>query len=311
MRALVTGASGCLGRALMDELAAEGWQVRATARAPATLPDFRPADLVRDDLGPLVAGMDAVFHCAALSSAWGSPTAFEAANVAATRRLLDAARAAGAARFVFASTPSLYADGTDRLNLREDAPLPPRALTPYADTKRRAEAMVLAADGPGMRCNAIRPRAIYGAHDRALLPRLRAALARGRIPLIGGGHALVDLTHRSDAAHAMRLAAQGPGGGVWNITSGEAFAFRDLARRAARLAGLDYRPVHLPYRAALALAGALDAAARLRGAGEPPLTRQAVVSLGRSLTLDISAAKRDLGYHPRVGLDEGLAECFA
>ena len=311
MRALVTGASGCLGRALVEELGAEGWTVRATARAPAALPDFRSADLSRDRLRPLLEDVDAVFHCAALSSAWGAPADFEAANVIATRRLLDAARAAGASRFVFASTPSLYADGGDRLNLTEDAPLARRSMTTYAETKRRAEAMVLAADGPAMRCTAIRPRAIYGAYDRSLLPRLRAALARGRMPVIGGGRALIDLTHRRDAARAMRLAAGGPGGRVWNVTSGEAFAFRDLARMTARRAGVAFRPVSLPYRAALALAAALEAAARLRDGGEPPLTRQAVVSLGRSLTLDISAAERDLGYRPAVALEEGLSECFA
>ena len=84
MRALITGASGCLGRALVDELSGHGWQLRTTARMPADLPDFHPADLVSDDLLPLTEGMDAVFHCAALSGGWGSPMEFVAVNVTAT-----------------------------------------------------------------------------------------------------------------------------------------------------------------------------------------------------------------------------------
>ncbi|RVV97305.1 NAD-dependent epimerase/dehydratase family protein [Mesobaculum littorinae] len=311
MRALITGASGCLGRALIPELAAQGWDLRTTARTPVDLPGFVAARLERDDLAPLVEGVDAIFHCAAMSGGWGSPQAFHEANVTATRRLLDAARVTGVARFVFASTPSLYADGTDRAQLSEDAPLPARALSPYASTKRQAEALVLAQDGPALRCTAIRPRAIYGRHDRALLPRLRAVLARGVLPLIAGGRAQIDLTHRSDAARAMRLAAAGPGGRVWNVTSGEVFAFRDLAALVCDRGGYDPRRVPMPYGLAYALAGASERAALLFGKGEPALTRQAVVSLGRSLTLDIRAARRDLGYVPQVTLKEGLDECFA
>ncbi|MCZ4267736.1 NAD(P)-dependent oxidoreductase [Rhodobacteraceae bacterium G21628-S1] len=310
MRALITGAGGCLGRALVDELSGHGWQLRTTARMPADLPDFHPADLVSDDLLPLTEGMDAVFHCAALSGGWGSPVEFEAVNVTATQRLLRAAKQAGVARFVFASTPSIYADGRDRLNLSEDAELPPRALTPYAETKRRAEALVLAANGE-MRCTAIRPRAIYGRHDRALLPRLRAVMARGFVPMISGGQAKIDLTHRSDAARAMRLAAAGPAGGVWNITSGEVCCFRTLADLVARHGGYQPRRLPLPYPLAYAIASLSERRALWMGAGEPALTRQAVVSLGRSLTLDISAARRDLGYQPLVTLEEGLSECFA
>ena len=92
-----------------------------------------------------------------------------------------------------------------------------------------------------------------------------AAIRRGRVPMIGGGQALVDLTHRSDAARAMRLAAAGPAGGVWNVTSGKAYAFRDLVRIAADGAGETFRPVPLPYRAAMGIAGALEGLARLRG----------------------------------------------
>lgn len=311
MHALVTGASGCLGRALVDELTAQGgWTLRTTARATVELPGFVAADLVTDDLDPITAGIDVIFHCAALSSAWGSEAEFHAANVTATRRLVDAALRAGVGRFVFASTPSLYADGTDRLDVAEDAPLPDRCTTRYAQSKREAERIVLATDGV-MKCNAIRPRAIYGAHDRALLPRLITAMRRGTVPMIDGGRALIDVTHRRDAARAMILAADGPGGRVWNISSGQAFAFRDLVDIAGRHAGLRFRRVPIPYSVAMSLAGGAEKMAEALGLGEPRLTRQAVASLGRSLTLDISAARRDLGYHPMVGFDQGVDECFA
>lgn len=309
MRALITGASGCLGRALVTEALAQGWQITTTARSPVELPGFRPADLACDPVGPLVADVDVVFHCAALSSGWGTRDEFHRANVLATQRLLDAAVQARVGRFVFASSPSIYADGTDRLNVSETAPLPARPMSLYAASKREAERMVLSRDGV-MRCTAIRPRAIYGRHDRALLPRVIAAMQHGRVPMIRGGGALIDLTHRRDAARAMMLAASGPGGGVWNITSGQAFRFRDLVDQIARHSGIAYRPLPLPWWLAQGAAVLSEGAARLRGGSEPRLTRQAVASLGSSLTLDISAARRDLGYVPAVPFTEGVAECF-
>ncbi len=311
MKALITGASGCLGRALIDELQAHGWNLRTTARTPVDLPGFIAADLIKDDLAPLLKDVDAVFHCAALSAGWGSPQDFIATNITATERLLQAAKKAGASRFVFASTPSLYANGKDRFDLAEDASLPLKALSPYAETKRRAEEIVLAHNDDTLRCTAIRPRAIYGRHDRTLMPRLQKVMQRGFVPMIAGGHAQIDLTHRSDAARGMRLAADGPGGRVWNITSGEVFSFRHLADLVAHHGGYRVRRIPMPYKIAYLLATMAEQRALRTGGAEPTLTRQAVVSLGRSLTLDISAAQRDLGYQPAIRLEQGLAECFA
>lgn len=309
MRVLVTGASGCLGRALVEELQQQGHEIITTARKMTDLPAFISADLATDDLRPLVAGIDRVFHCAALSSAWGSKSQFHAANIHATERLLQAAEAAGVDRFVFASSPSIYADGTDRLNLTENAALPPRCMSLYAQSKRIAERIVLGHQG-AMQCTAIRPRAIYGRHDRALLPRLIKAMRRGKVPMIAGGRALIDVTHRRDAARAMILAADGPEGQVWNITSGKAFTFRELVEIAGRQSGIAFRTVPIPYQVARTLAALAETAARIGSGQEPRLTRQAVASLGRSLTLDISAARRDLGYRPLTAFEQGVVECF-
>ncbi|MBK4216786.1 NAD-dependent epimerase/dehydratase family protein [Paracoccus caeni] len=310
MRALVTGASGCLGRALVEQLETHGWDVCTTARRPVALPGFQAADLVDADLTPLLAGVDVVFHCAALSSAWGSRQQFHDANVRATERLVTASEQLGVKRFVFASSPSIYADGSDRLNLPETAPLPPQPMSLYAESKLAAERIVLSHRGE-MGCTAIRPRAIYGSFDRALLPRVIHTLRHGRVPMIRGGRALIDLTHRHDAARAMILAASGQRGGVWNITSGEAFRFRDLVAMIAQRGGLQLRTLPLPHALARGLADLSEWVAHARNGAEPRLTRQAVASLGSSLTLDISAARRDLGYRPRVRFEEGSAECFA
>lgn len=318
-RVLVTGATGCLGHRLALDLAAAGHEVIAQGRnrdlATALVAAgvrFLATDL-RQPLPPAaLQGVEVVHHCAALSTAWGRAQDFTAINVTATAALLQAARKAGVGRFVFASSPSIYADGRDRFDLDEDAPLPARFSGAYAASKFAAEARVLAADDPaGMRCLALRPRAIYGRGDRSLMPRLLAAVARGRVPMINGGQSLIDITHVGDAARAMALAAApgAPGGRAYNITSGRAYRFAALLDAVCALAGATPRRIPLRYGTAMMIARGLEAAHHLFAPGrEPVLTRQAVASLGRSLTLDISRAGQELGYRPQVTLHEGIRD---
>lgn len=317
--AFVTGATGCLGQALSAELVREGWVLRSLSRGPmppnAPVQHHYALDLSCDVLPEdALHDVDTVFHCAALSSAWGARAAFHAANVTATERLLEAARSAGVARFVYASTPSIYINGQPRLNVAEDAPLPARFLTDYARTKFIAEELVRAANGPGFTTVSLRPRAIYGPYDRALLPRLLAAIGDATRPLTlpGDGQALIDPTHASDAARAMRLAAMAApetaGGRVYNITSGQSVTVNELLDRLEPVIGRPVQRRFTPYALAAAAAALTEKIQRLRNpAEEPRMTRHAVAALGLSLTLDITAARRDLGYAPKVTLAEGLA----
>jgi nucleoside-diphosphate-sugar epimerase len=111
-RALVTGATGGLGLALVSALLAHGYEVRATGRSraagerlSAAGAEFVAADLTDPAaIAPLAADRDVAFHAAALSSVWGPPAAFAAINVLATERLLAAARQAGCDAFIFVST---------------------------------------------------------------------------------------------------------------------------------------------------------------------------------------------------------------
>lgn len=316
MRSLVTGATGCLGGGLVDELSAQGHEVIAQGRdaAAGRALQKKGAQFWQYDLcAPLpphaLRGVDVVYHCAALSSAWGKAEEFERVNVTATADLLAAAKAAGVSRFVFASSPSIYANGMDLINISEEHPLPKAYKTAYAASKLRAESLVLAADDPqGMRSIAIRPRAIYGRGDRALMPRLLAAIARGKVPLIDGGVALTDLTHLKDASRAMRLAGQSIAAGrAYNISSGEAWQFRQILDAVCALKQANPRRIKISYGAAMTLASLLETSHRLFAPKqEPILTRQAVVSMGRSMTLDISRARQDLGYTPCVTLQEGI-----
>lgn len=311
-RALVTGATGGLGLALTEALLSEGYGVRATGRNPVAAARLGAmgAEVVEADLvaAPRLApdlcrGMDVVFHVAALSSPWGPEAAFRRANVDMTRDLLDGARRAGCEGLIFVSSPSVYAETRDRIDLVETDPPARRPLNAYARTKLEAERLVRAADRPDFFTVALRPRALVGPDDAVLLPRLMALIQRGRAPLPRGGQALVELTDVRDAARALILADAARarvGGAVFNISGGAPTRVGDLARDLALAAERPLTVLPAPWRLLYGGAAVLEAgAALLPGRPEPPITPYGVATLAFSQTFDLTAARRDLGYAPR------------
>lgn len=311
-RALVTGATGGLGLALTAALLAEGYAVRATGRDASAAQRLRAmgaetieVDLVEDSHRAieLCAGMDVVFHAAALSSPWGPARTFERVNVEMTRTLLDAARRVGCQGLVFVSSPSIYAETRDRLALTEADPPASRPLNAYARTKLAAERLVLAANRPDFFTVAIRPRALVGPDDKVLLPRLLDLVARRRAPLPRDGRALVELTDTRDAAHALILADRrltDVGGRAFNISGGAPISVRAFALDLAAVLGLTLRIVPAPWPLLNGIATlAQGVASLLPGRPEPPLTPYGVATLAFSQTFDLTAARRDLGYAPR------------
>ncbi len=314
-RVLVTGATGGLGRTLVPTLLRGGHAVTATgrnARIGAELSafgaDFVAADLVSADLGPLLAGIDAVFHLAARSAPWGSRADFQRANVIATARLLAAARAAGCRRFVYASTPSVYAEARDRLNLTEASPVARHFANLYASSKYQAERLVLAADGPGFRTLAIRPRAIIGPHDTVLLPRLLRVARRGRFPLPRKGAALIEISDVRDVADAFvaALDADRACGRAINVSGGAPRTVREIVRAACAAMDLSCRLYSVPVGLVMGAARVLELVGEAMGR-EPAITRYSVMTLAWSQTFDLSGAADLLGWRPRRTPEEAIS----
>nr|WP_314434630.1 NAD-dependent epimerase/dehydratase family protein [uncultured Brevundimonas sp.] len=308
-RALVTGATGGLGLTLTETLVAAGYAVRATGRSVGGAQrlkvmgaDVVLCDLLQADLNRLCEGVDVVFHAAALSSPWGPEAVFQRINVDATERLMVAAQEAGCEAFVFVSSPSIYADFKDQEGLTEDSPPTLRPLNAYARTKLAAERQVLAADRPGFRTISIRPRALIGPDDAVLLPRIIEMVRRGRLPVLRGGIARIDLTDVRDAAQALVLADQkrdAVGGRVINISGGQPIRILDLAERLCEV--LQVKPQLVPVPIApmrvLALMSEMLCGA-WPGRPEPKITPYALATLAYSQTFDLSYARTALGYSP-------------
>lgn len=308
-RALVTGATGGLGLALTAALMEAGYAVRATGRSQSAGERLELmgaevvlGDLLQMDPAVLCDGVDAVFHAAALSSPWGDEAVFRRINVAATQSLVAAAEGAGCDAFVFVSSPSIYTAFRDQIGLTEDVPPPVRPLNAYARTKKLAEAHVLAADRPGFRTMALRPRALIGQDDTVVLPRILKLLRKGVLPVFRGGVARVDLTDTRDAAQALVLADRHRaviGGKAVNISGGQPIGLLDLAGRLCEVLNVSPRLVPLPMAAMrVAAAASQTVCGLLPGRPEPSLTSYTLATLAYSQTFDLNFARSALGYSP-------------
>ena len=320
MKVVVTGGTGFVGRHVAWHLASMGCEVVFCGRnheaadevlrlAPTSMRFLALAHGTKDatvSLVQAVQGADAVVHCAALSAPWGSAEAFCRANLDSTREVIDACRANGVARLVHLSTPSLYFDFRDRLGIREDEPLP-APVNHYARTKREAELLLQHA---GLEQTLVlRPRAIFGPWDATLMPRMLRVMRRGAIPLMRGGDAELDLTYIDNLIDAIWLGLTRPlprSYNLYNLSNGEPIRLNHLLARVADAFELPLRTRRLPWPLVSAVARVLETAARLGSGAEPLLTRYSAGVLAFSQTLDTHAIRNELGWQPRVGLDEGI-----
>jgi 2-alkyl-3-oxoalkanoate reductase len=310
---LITGGTGFLGRHIARLLLQRGDQVSIMGRNFSEVHNLielgaRPihADL-RDaaGVGRACAGMQAVYHSGALSAPWGKRRDFLEINAGGTQAVLDGCLKYGVERLVYISSPSVVFDGRDHVLLSEAAPYPRRFTSVYALSKKMGEDRVRAC--PQVPSVILRPKALFGPGDNALLPRLAAAARRGRLPQIGDGLNQVDLTYVENAAEAAVLALSAPAavGRTYTITNGEHMRLWEVIRLVLQRLKIPGPMRVVPLQLAWSAALLMEAAAALSGR-EPLLTRYSVLILARTQTYDISAARRDLGYQPRISLAEGI-----
>lgn len=320
-RILVTGAGGFLGARLARHLAADGHEVVALGRSAASLASLGdvPVSAMVCDLADDVAlsslaltGLDSVVHCAGLSSNWGPRRDFERNNIIATANLLHRAKQWGAPHFIHVSSSSVYFRFRDQLAVSEAAVLP-APVNHYAWSKAEAEKLVRGAHD--LPTTILRPRGIYGHGDRALLPRLLRAAARGPLPSFNGGGAVIDLTHVDDVVAAIACVIRHgnkTAGATYNVSGGEAVAIRDIIGRSAELAGVAVRWRDMPWPVAIVAIRALERFHRaFMPRVEPVVTAYSAGLLAFSQTLDLSAIRHAIGWTPRISFDDGLARTFA
>ena len=339
-KVLLTGASHGLGRSALQVLLERNLSVTALARNVRHLDREQGIQMTRaalqtdqhiaqvslqatdlslinqaDAMG-LLQGHDTVWHCAAKSSPWGRFDDFYAANVHATEQLAQAAGKTGVHTFVHISTPSLYFDFQSRHNIPESF-VPSRFANFYAQTKWLAEQKILqaAADYPATQYIMLRPRAIFGEHDRVLMPRLLQLWRSGGgvFKLPRGGEVLMDLTYAGNVVQAMLLASTSPhiaSGSVFNITNQEPWQLKTVLEQL--FAGMD-KPMtvkSVPYSLAKRVAALAETWANISGK-EPQFTPYSIGALAFDMTLDNTQAQQILAYRPLVDMQQAILNTAA
>ena len=288
-------------------------------------------------------GIETIFHVAARVGVWGAYDDFYRTNVLGTRALLDGARLHDVRTFVHTSTPSVVYNGRDLAGANESLPLTTECPSPYPLTKAIAEREVLAANSPSLRTIALRPHLIWGPGDPHLVPRILARARAGRLRIVGSGENRVDMVHVDNATDAHLLAEAAlrdcnllddnpprlprdhdqfhcksiddkhpVAGRAFFITNGEPVVLWSWINEL--LVRLGERPIErrISLGAASAIGALCETAWRLlRLDGEPPMTRFVAAELAKDHWFDITAARRDLGYVPRVSMAEGTAQLVA
>ena len=320
MRVLITGATGFLGFRFIEifkdryDFIATGRNLKMGEKIEFLGIPFHKANITDSEtLDPLIAEVDAVVHCAGLSSPWGKYDTFYDANVVGTETIVNACIKHGVKRLVHISTPSLYAENKDKLDIRESDPLPAQFANHYAATKHLGDQIVFkAVSEHGLQAVLLRPRALIGRGDTVIMPRLLRAHKEGRLRIIGHGNNWVDLTSVSNVCDAMQLAlhsGQETWGEAFNITNGKPVQlWQTLAEAFARM-DLKLNRSKVPFVVAYGMAAALEVAAKADpNYAEPPLTRYGVMMLSRSQTLNIEKARSILKYAPKQNTDSAMDE---
>jgi nucleoside-diphosphate-sugar epimerase len=314
VRVLVTGATGFTGGHLARALARRKYDVRALVReatpAAAELAMFgitlAEGDL-RDQraLNEAAAGVDTVYHVAAIYRQAGLPReAYRAVNAVAAGHVVEAAARGGATRVVLCSTVGVHGD-VERPPANEDAPLRPGDV--YQETKLEGEQLAREA---GARCRIavtiVRPSGIYGPGDRRLLKLFRG-VARRRWVTLGRGEIYYHLTYIDDLVEGFRLCGEHPAAAnrTYILAGGEVTTLNALVKLVADGADVPEPKLHLPVWP-FWLAGAACELACAPFGVEPPLYRRRVDFFTKSRAFDITLARQELGFAPRVGLREGI-----
>ena len=313
---LVTGGHGFLGSHLVETLLKRGYSVRCLVRPgrPAGLFGERPVEVVRGDLrsaeglAEAVAGADLVLHLAGLIAARG-PAHFRSVNVEGTRRLAEAVRTAapGCERFVYVSSQAAAGPSPDGRPIDEEEP--PRPLTHYGRSKLAGERLLPAALG-GIAFSVLRPPAIYGPRDLAILPFFQLA-ARGFFPGLDGPGRRFNLLHAREVADAVLAAATTPGaaGRTYFLADDQlGYSYSGLGRAMEKTYGRRQRRLPLPDLLVDLAAVAADEIAALTGSVSVFGRQKAIELKTRWWLCSPARARRELGWRAGIPLAAGLAE---
>ena len=288
---------------------AGGWELLGVGRRPLAQPDYRSVDLSAQFDLPFAP--EVVVHAAARSSPWGARREFLRHNVEATRHVIDFCLRHGRPKLIYISSSSVFYRNEHQFGLTEKSPIGPHFVNTYAETKFLGEQLVRAYPGPWA---ILRPRAVFGAGDTVLFPRILAAAQRGRLPQFttNGPPATGDLIAIDTLTDYILRATRDPAiTGDFNLTNNEPVPIMDFLLGVFDRLDIARPTRRLPVHRALLFARLTETLYRaVPFLGEPPITRFGVGVFAYSKTFDVKKSLAAFGP-PSVSIADGVAQFVA
>ncbi len=314
MRILVTGGTGFTGSALTFRLLNEGHDVGVLdyqegirddalreAGAELIYGSVTDASVVRDAME----GCEFVYHLAAAFRELDRPESFyRAVNVGGTRNVMEAAEACGVEKVVYCSTQGVHGHIDDPPG-DETSPIDPE--DHYQQTKYEGEEVVRDFIEEGMNATILRPTAIYGPGDPERFFMIYEFVDKGWFPMFGDGSTYYHPVYIDNLVDAFLLVMdpEKGRGGTYIIADEEYAPIKELVQRVARAMNTEVRILQFPFWPLLAAAHVCEKLCKPFGI-TPPLFPRRADWYRQVRAFRIEKARRELGYEPRVGLDEGL-----
>jgi nucleoside-diphosphate-sugar epimerase len=314
MKVLVTGGTGFTGKALVKRLIDAGHEVVSLDYQEGLKTDEIRSWGARVVIGTVtnrevvkdcMAGVEIVHHLAAAFRELDVPNShYDEVNIGGTKVVLEEAFAVGVKKFVYCSTCGVHGN-VDNPPADENAPIQPADY--YQRTKYEAEPLVNEYCRKGMETVILRPAAIYGPGDPERFYMIFKRVNNGKFPMFGSGKTLYHPLYIDNLVDAFMLAMEpGKGNGeAYLIADDEYVEIEDLVRRTARALGVSVKIPHFPVMP-LVIGGHICETICKPFHITPPIFPRRVDWYRQNRAFNIDKAKRDLGYQPKIGLDEGL-----
>ena len=314
MKILVTGGTGFTGKALVKRLLDEGHQVVSLDYQEGLKTDeIRSwgADVVigsvtdKQVVEKCMQGVEIVHHLAAAFRELNVPNSYyDEVNVGGTKIVLESALQHKVKKFIYCSTCGVHGN-IENPPGGEDAPIAPADY--YQRTKYEAEPLVKEYCKKGMPTVIVRPAAIYGPGDPERFFMIFRRVKNGRFPMFGNGKTYYHPLYIDNLVDALVLAmAEGKGvGEAYLIADEEYVEIEDLVRRTAKAIDVEVKIPHFPVMP-LVIAGHICEKICKPFGITPPIFPRRVDWYRQNRAFKIDKAKRELGYQPKIGLDEGL-----
>ena len=329
-KVMVTGGSGFVGCNLVAELLHRGYWVRSFDRVPSPMAahprlEIVVGDICNADSVGAVAGVDTIFHTAALIELMGGKSVTDeyrkrsfAVNVEGTKNLVHAAQKAGVKRFVYTSSNSVVIGGKKISGGDETLPYTDRFADLYTETKVVAEKFVLSQNGvSGLLTCAIRPSGIWGRGDQTMFRKVFERVVAGQVKvLVGSKRARLDNSYVHNLVHGFILAAQhlveggtAPGQAYF-INDDDPVNMFEFARPVLEACGAHWPRARVSGRLVHFVMTLWQLLHFKFKTPAPPLEPLAVERLYLDNYFSVQKARRDLGYEPLYATEKAMHECM-